>query len=49
MPGNIILKAAFSQPLAIPLLQLLMTVSAAAEMALGLLVITESQDTQDHL
>ena len=49
MSGNIILRADFSQPLVISLLQLLMTVSAAAKMALGLLVITENQDTQDHL
>jgi hypothetical protein len=49
MPGNIILKADFSQPLVISLLQLLMTASAAAKMALGLLVITENHDTQDHL
>ena len=48
-PGNIIFKADFSQPLVISLLQLLMTTSAAENMALGLLEITENQDTEDHL
>ncbi len=49
MPGNIILKVDFSQPLLISLLQLLMTASAAENMAMGLLEITENQNTQDHL
>jgi hypothetical protein len=48
MPGNIILKADFSQPLVISLLQLLMTASAAENMALGLLEITENHGSQ-HL
>ncbi len=48
-PGNIILKADFLQTLVISLLQLLMTASAAENMALDLLEITENQDTQDHL
>jgi hypothetical protein len=42
---DIILKAGFSQPLVISVLELLVTGSTAENMALGLLEITENQDT----
>jgi hypothetical protein len=48
MPGNIISRAGFSQPFVISLLYFLMTASAVAKMALGLLEITENHGSQ-HL
>ncbi len=48
MPGNIISRAGFSQPFVILFLQFLMTTSAVAKMALGLLEVTENHDSQ-HL